>query len=271
MKLLTEILSLTEDSDRSELAMDLLHTICQRHPILDLDLDLDLDPRSSRRQIDLGCSCGQTHTVSILGFLLVTEVQAKDKSILSVDTVKSLALYDPPLMALSSIVADQKEKVKKLHIGDFGCENKETAEAIARLVERSQTVSNGADNLFWIFIEGDLGIEGWSAIRRAVELLVVAHGKEIFLDSTRKSMISGRRDDLKAIWDTVFNWLVVDSDDGEKYVEFNNTYGEGGGWEGVEGERRGLEAVIEMTDKEWLEELRQHGRNVDEGSEDAGS
>ena len=137
VKLLTEILSLTEDSDRSELAMDLLHTICQRHPIL--DLDLDLDPRS-RRQIDLGCSCGQTHTVSILGFLLLTEIQAKDKSILSVDTVKSLALYDPPLMALSSIVADQKEKVKKLYIGDFGCENKETAEAIARLVERSQTV-----------------------------------------------------------------------------------------------------------------------------------
>ena len=26
-----------------------------------------------------------------------------------------------------------------------------------------------------------------------------------------------------------------------------------------------------MTDEEWLEELRQHGRNVDEGSEDAGS
>ena len=39
----------------------------------------------------------------------------------------------------------------------------------------------------------------------------------------------------------------------------------------MEGERRGLEAVIEMTDVEWLEELRQHGRNEDEDSEDAGS
>ena len=39
----------------------------------------------------------------------------------------------------------------------------------------------------------------------------------------------------------------------------------------MEGERRGLEAVIDMTDEEWLEELRQHGRNVDEESEDAGS
>ena len=53
-RLLTEILSLSEDSDRSQLGKDLLHTICKRHPpILDT---------ISRRLVDVGSSCGQTHS-----------------------------------------------------------------------------------------------------------------------------------------------------------------------------------------------------------------
>ena len=70
VRLLTGILSLSEDSDRSQLGKDLLHTICERHIIL--------DPNNGRL-IDVGCSCEQIHTVSFLGFLLLKEVEAKEK------------------------------------------------------------------------------------------------------------------------------------------------------------------------------------------------
>ena len=112
-RLLTEILSLSEDSDRSQLGKDLLHTICERHPILDLN--------SSSRLVDVGCSRGQTHTVSLLGFLLLKDVQGRVQGILSVERVKAQMLEALPLTALGSIVTDQLGMVKKLDVKGFMC------------------------------------------------------------------------------------------------------------------------------------------------------
>ena len=86
-KLLSEILRLSEDSDRSQLRMDLVHRICKRHPILE---------PNNRRLVDVGCFCGQTHTVSILDFLLLREVVTREQeSILCVGWVKARILYAP--------------------------------------------------------------------------------------------------------------------------------------------------------------------------------
>ena len=86
VRLLTGILSLSEDSDRSQLRMDLVHRICKRHPILE---------PNNRRLVDVGCFCGQTHTVSILDFLLLREVVTKEQeSILCVERLKARILYD---------------------------------------------------------------------------------------------------------------------------------------------------------------------------------
>ena len=83
---LTGILILSEDSDRSQLRMDLVHRICKRHPILE---------PNNRRLVDVGCFCGQTHTVSILGFLLLREVVTREQeSILCVERLKARILYD---------------------------------------------------------------------------------------------------------------------------------------------------------------------------------
>ena len=80
---LTGILILSEDSDRSQLIMDLVHRICRRHPILD---------PNNRMLVDVGCSCIQTHTVSILLKEVLTREQ---ESILCVEWVKARILYDP--------------------------------------------------------------------------------------------------------------------------------------------------------------------------------
>ena len=85
VRLLVEIVSLSEDSDRSQLGMDLVHRICERHLILD---------PNNRGLVDVGCSFGQTDTVSILGFLLLKELGSGEQEIiLCVDRVKAQILH----------------------------------------------------------------------------------------------------------------------------------------------------------------------------------
>ena len=265
VRLLTEILSLSEDSDGYQLRMDLVHTICERHTIQDPNY---------KRLVDVGCSCKQTHTVSFLGFLQLQEVHAREQEILlCVERVIAHDLLDDPtLTALGSILADQEGMVKKLDVDFLYCENKKTAEAIATLVERSESVMQDVeDSCITIFIEEEIKAEGWAAIRRAVEHLSAAFGKVIFLSCTRKSMTAGRKEDLKAIWENVFAWKVDNSklpfdDEDDRFLEFSKILEEGG-WEGVDGQRRGLEAVIDMTEEEWLEELSKYGKTLEEDSE----
>ena len=271
MRLLTGILGLSEDGDRYQLWMDLVHAICERHTIQ--------DPNYERQgeSVDVGCSCGRTHTVSFLGFLLLQEVHAREQEILlCVERVNAKYwLDDPTLTALGSLVADQEGMVKKLDVDYLYCENKKTAEAIATLVERSETVMQDAEDLFFtIVIEEDIKVEGWAAIRRAVEHLSAAFEKVIFLCCIRKSMTGGRKEDLKAIWENVFAWKVNHSelpfeDEDDRFLEFiKNLEGGGCGWEGVNGQRRGLEAVINMTEEEWLEELSKYGKTLANDSEE---
>ena len=158
--------------------------------------------------------------------------------------------------------------VKKLDVDFFQCYNKETAEAIATLVERSETVMQDVeDPVIFIYIEKEIKAEGWSAIRRAVELLSATFGKEIWLEAVRKSIVAGTREDLRAIWDNVFHWSVQSDDRDDQFLEFAKD-NERGGWEGVEGERRGLEAVIDMTEEEWLEELSKYGETREDSEEE---
>ena len=83
----------------------------------------------------------------------------------------------------------------------------------------------------------------------------------------RKMMMAGRTEDLKAIWDNVVIWRVY-SDDGD-LMFFKEE--EEGAWEGVEGHRRGLEALSDMTEEEWLEELREYGEIYDDSEEEDGT
>ena len=76
---------------------------------------------------------------------------------------------------------------------------------------------------------------------------------------------------MKAIWENVFAWKVDNSklpfdDEDDRFLEFSKILEEGG-WEGVDGQRRGLEAVIDMTEEEWLEELSKYGKTLEEDSE----
>ena len=70
-------------------------------------------------------------------------------------------------------------------------------------------------------------------------------------------MAAGRREDLRAIWDAISVWTVeAESDRIDSVLRFTKDEdGEKGGWEGVEGGRTGLNAVIDMSEEEFLVEV----------------
>ena len=105
-RVLAAILSLSEDSDKPQLEMDLVHTICDRHALLD---------PNTWRLIDVACSCLQTHTVSIWGFLLLQEAQSGEQGILVVDRVKG-PLNGLLFTALGSLLFDRQGKVNTLDV-----------------------------------------------------------------------------------------------------------------------------------------------------------
>ena len=71
--------------------------------------------------------------------------------------IQSTTLEGPLLMALASMVDRRNWPVKMLNVGDFGCADKESAEAVFTLVEKSQAMPS---NESWIFIYEDIGTEG---------------------------------------------------------------------------------------------------------------
>ena len=85
--------------------------------------------------------------MSALGFNLLEEVRAslgpREQGKLEVETIKMVNLGGPLLMALASKVAGQQGRLKRLDVHRLVCDDKESAEAIAILVEQCQAVTEG--------------------------------------------------------------------------------------------------------------------------------
>ena len=202
-KLLSRILITIDDSDRPLLEMDLLHAICARYPRVNFPRFPEL---SWSNYVSVSCVCDQTHQVSGWGFLLLEEVyltlDSRKQSVLDIVT-RNHELTGPLLTALSSKLLRQQDLAKNLSIWAVGCDTEAEAEAFATLVEHCQ--KEGLE--VWceplIFVYGEIGAEGWAAIRRAVEHLPDPW-KNITLRCNREVMVAGRREDLKAIW-TIIN------------------------------------------------------------------
>ena len=247
--ILTTILSDSE-SENEEIVKDpklshlLLHTMCKRLPSF----------WSSARPVPdvvVRCFCLQTHRVSSYGFLALEEIEAtldqKDIPIgLEVDKVRSPQLeeggtWPGTLTALASMVDRQSRPVKELDVQDFGCSSEKSAKAVFTLVEKSQAMLKNETSESWIFIHGEIGTEGWAAIRRAAETLSGKFQLEVILDSYRKTLACGKREDLKAIWYIASQWDLQLCFCRKPFGPFcdisykKDIYGNRGGWEGVRG------------------------------------
>ena len=263
-RLLAHILGLIKSSKGSQPEVDLLHAVCERYPVL----DGSLDARRWFHFVDVRCAaCLKSHQVSPWGFVLLEEIQAtlgeKSTLMLDVDLVHS-SLSGPFLMALNSMATRQQGMEMRILPYVMVCNSKESAEAIENLAKAIQATGS-----YSIDVDGEIEIKGWAAIRKVVEHLTdgIAPVPEIWMDRIdRKTMASGAKEDLKAIWGRVSFWNVISS--GWNILFVKEADGERAGWEGVEGEWKGLEDVISMTEEEWIEEAEKRGyHHTDEESE----
>ena len=88
----------------------------------------------------------------------------------------------------------------KVDVSKLVCNSKESAEAIATIMQHCQSV----DVQNALFIDVDIGIEGWAALGKALSWKDVD-----WIDSYKVCMASARREDLKAIWEGANNgWEV---------------------------------------------------------------
>ena len=272
-KLLSQIMNMFEGSQQPLLEMDLLHTICERYK---------RNPDSSMRGrglnfVSVTCVCNQIHDVSPRGFVLLEDVEStmcsRKQGVQEVFIDWSSGeLAEPFLTALSSRMINQLEMVRSLNIWAVACNTQESAEAFARIVKNSQGEGLEAWREPLIFVYGEIGLEGWEAILRATEYLPDS-AWDITIRCERKVLAAGRRDDLRAIWGNIHCWWLDSGDEGPLRFE-KDPLGEKGGWEGFEGKgwpsfsrrggrRRGLDAVIGMSEEEWMEEFR-HVKELEE-------
>ena len=251
---LAKILSMNKDlTPQSQLEMDLVHAVCERFSLTNKQDGIYFYTSF----VNVSCSCLQTHRVSLWGFLVLEDVAAildsREQSILE---MASKELVEPLLTALGSRALHQEEIVERIQSRSVRCNSKKSAEALATLAEKTQAWWGLGD----IHVDNVIGAEGWTSIRKALELLSRKRQIYVQMFSERHTMTAGKKEDMKAIWDVIQDWEVKSDEGSVSYkMSFSNVEGRTDrgweDWEGVYGLRKGLGSIIQMSHEEWLEEL----------------
>ena len=126
------------------------------------------------------------------------ELESVEQNVLRV-VARHGNLKEPLLSALSARILRQHDMVEELFFRMVVCNNKNSAESWATLVEKSNAF-NAPGNNFMVCINEGIGADGWAAIRRIVERLSTAGKRHVCVNSKRKTVAEGRREDIKAIW-----------------------------------------------------------------------
>ena len=230
--------------------------------------------------------------MSVWGLVLLEDVEvalgSREQSIVEVVTGSSCSAEGPLLAALSSRLPRQQEQLRNLTLESITCYSKEDAVTLASIIDHIPSEGPGAWNFGlvpgWqqqICVLDEIGDEGWVAIRRAVEHLQSGRLGGFILHCHREDMASGRVADLRAIWNAmspIAEWRVYSGPGDDCPLCFDKYFlGDEVGWEGGFEEiggvqrkhyRKGLNAVSEMSEEEWQEELRNVYRLESSSEED---
>ena len=157
----------------------------------------------------------ETHTVNVLGFLLLEEVEGSVgttlQEITSIDCLPYLG-GDPRTQAglahlclstLASRVRRQSARLTKMVIPFVPCSTRAVARDLETLTTKSELATFGR-----IEVRGSLGVDGWSELARALSSTEVRVGQ---MEASREAMRVGRREDLKTIFESLMmfgSWLI---------------------------------------------------------------
>ena len=184
------------------LEMDLLLFICKRFP--QLNYGFYVRPQHVHLSHHLPPDQFWTRSVSPLGFTLLESVEsslgtAKQK----IERIQVDILREPWLSAFGGRASRQGRKIGEFKCWEAECDTKEIAEALFILLNHCQSWT-----VRRLGVEEGVGPDGWKALREAI----CSPGATRPLESVEaplRVMIEGRREDLRAIWEAVANWIIV--------------------------------------------------------------
>jgi len=196
VEFLTDILKMFKNP--VSLEMDLLVLICRRFPPCESDL-VHLSHHLPPDQF-------WTNSVSPQGFILLDVVESTlSTTKQKVEKIQVNVLKEPLLSAISGRVTRQQRRISELRSWEVRCCSNESAEAVCALVNHCQRWTARR-----LKVSGDVGQEGWEALRKAVCSPSAHH--QLSLDSVKaplRVMIEGRKEDLRDIWEVVADdWII---------------------------------------------------------------
>ena len=196
---LAEILKMLKDP--LSLEVDLLLLICKNFPPVWNFHASPPAPKMVHVSHHLPPDQFSTHSVSPFGFVLLESVLGS--TVQKIERIKVDTLREPWLTAVSRRASHQGRKIDELKCWRVECCTKESVEAFCTLVNHCQSWT-----LSRLEIDGELGPDGWEALRKALCSRRFAQPVG-FLDAPIRAMIEGRREDLKAIWESVsWQWTI---------------------------------------------------------------
>ena len=236
---LVGILKLMEE--RTTSLLDLLDLICEK----------SYAPPMMERRTEVQIVCPrhpESRVIQFHHFQLLEEIESAFGSTLqSVEFVKDESGTDPfqsdKLASLSSRLSRQQQKMNAFHGCMIDIQNKESAEDFRRIMQNCEEFkvshSLGIDKI---------GQEGWEAVAEGLRL----HPGVVWeLQTSKKDMDGGNRDDLRKIYDsldTTGTWSIIDGNMKRQMDEYIDKRDGEAAW-------TRLVQILELSEEEWQAEL----------------
>ena len=228
VKTLVGILKLMKE--RTTSVLHLLHLICEKSP-------------AGRTEVQMACPCRtDSHVVRFLDFQFLEEIEgAFGSTEQTVESVKGVGRLKPfsALSALSSRLSRQQQKMNTFHAVMINLQNRAGAEAFRVIMQACQRFSLG--HSLWV---GQIGQEGWEAVAEGLHL---HPGVVIEIQTSKRDMEGGSRDDMRKVWDSLSThgtWSIVDENCIRQQAEYI-------GKEDGEPAFSRLEQILDMSREEW--------------------
>ena len=179
---LAQILNTFQDA--KALVIDLLHVVVERFPPPQNENSrschlVDTFGRALDRRgqfVQVSCTCLKSHSVSLLGFLILEEIMsALACTEQKVETISVEDLAEPCLSALASHLSRQPELLIRVDTWMVHCNSKTSAEAFLTLMQHQPELDlcdrrSGGVAVYQEEEEEEVGPECWKALAKALQL-----------------------------------------------------------------------------------------------------
>ena len=249
----------------------------------------DGDDSPSHEKIKVMCPCKDTsHSVSLLGFILLESVDSAVKVIRDptsvtflartsvgskLQLVQKVAIFfttddSPILAALGSRMQRQETMIVVWDLCDLNCRSLAGVKAVHALMNKTMRI-NWRDGWVWIRRGILLGEEGWTALASGLQ----RHPGFKKVSASRACMVQAPRAALKIIWDamgalgTPSKWCV-ESEAGGSSQSYIDVVKDGVTEGGVELKWEELTEILDMNEAQFLADKRTQLLYESEGDED---